>query len=158
MSRYIGSLVICASGYNLSTNMIYFGSIINSYIGKNFFLTTLMPLIYFEQVCSSSTLLSSNGARCQGEGMGLVASHASSAILAICSYRLLMRQSLLFGRLMAVMVRVTVVEVVWLRYKQMRRRVTTDNSGRRARARVARCGLRTPISTKLARVNHPVVS
>ena len=114
---------------------------------------TLMPLIYFEQVCS--TLLSSNGARCQGEGMGLVASHASSAILAICSYRLLMRQSLLFGRLM---VRVTVVEVVWLRYKQMRRRVTTDNWGRRARARVARCGLRTPISTKLARVNHPVVS
>ena len=60
---------------------------------------TLMPLIYFEQVCS--TLLSSNGARCQGEGMGLVASHASSAILAICSYRLLMRQSLLFGRLIA---------------------------------------------------------
>ena len=81
--------------------MTCLGRIINSYIGKNFFLTTLMPLIYFEQVCSSSTLLSSNGARCQGEGMGLVASHASSAILAICSYRLLMRQSLLFGRLMA---------------------------------------------------------
>ena len=53
---------------------------------------------------------------------------------------------------------VTVVEVVWLRYKQMRRRVTTDNWGRRAMARVARCGLRTPISTKLARVNHPGVS